>query len=39
MLIYTGLHSSLWLEAIAAACYITNRLLTTALEGKTSYEV
>ena len=38
MLIHAGLPSSLWPEAIAAACYITNRLPTTALEGKTPYE-
>ena len=38
MLIHAGLPSSLWPEAIAAACYITNRLPTKALDGKTPYE-
>lgn len=38
MLIHTGLLSSLWPEAIAAACYITNRLPTKALNEKTPYK-
>lgn len=38
MLIHAGLPSSLWPEAIAAACYITNRLRTKALDGKTHYQ-
>ncbi len=37
MLIHAGLPSSLWPEAISAACYITNRLPTKALDGKTPY--
>lgn len=39
MLIHAGLLSSLWQEAIVAACYITNRLPTKVLVGKTPYEV
>ncbi len=38
MLIHAGLPSSLWPEAIAAACYITHRFPTKALGGKTPYE-
>ncbi len=38
MLIHAGLPSSLWPEAIAEACYITNRLPIKALNGKTPYE-
>lgn len=38
MLIHAGLPSSLWPEVIAAACYITNRLPTKALDSKTPYE-
>ncbi len=38
MLIHAGLPQSLLPEAIAAACYITNRLRTKALDGKTPYK-
>ena len=38
MLIHANLPHRLWPEAIAAACYITNRLPTKALEKKTPYE-
>ena len=38
MLINAGLPAKLWPEALSAACYITNRLPTKALQGKTPYE-
>ncbi len=38
MLIHAGLPSTIWPEAIVAACYITNRLPTKALDGKTFYD-
>lgn len=38
MLIYAGLSAKLWPEALSAACYITNRLPTKALHGKTPYK-
>ena len=38
MLIHAGLPSNFWPEAIAATYYITNCLLTKALNGKTPYE-
>ena len=38
MLINAGLPAKLWLEALSAACYITNRLPTKALQGKAPFE-
>ena len=38
MLINVGLPAKLWLKALSAACYITNRLLIKALQRNTSYE-
>ncbi len=38
MLIVADLPAELWLEALSAACYITNRFPTKALQGKTPYE-
>ena len=38
MLIHAGLSSKLWPKALLTACYITNRLSTKALEGKTPFE-
>ena len=38
MLIHAGLPSKLWPETLLTACYITNRLLTKAFEGKTPFE-
>ena len=39
MLIYTGLLSKLWPEALSIAYYITNRLPTKALQGKMLFDV
>lgn len=39
IMIHAGLPPKLWPEAITAACYLTNRLPTKALGGKTPYEV
>lgn len=38
MLIHANLPHRLWPEAISAACYITNRLPTKALDGMTPYK-
>lgn len=38
MLIHANLPHRLWPEVISAACYITNRLPTKALDGKTLFE-
>ena len=38
MLIHAGLASKLWLAPLLIACYITNRLLTKALEQKTPFK-
>lgn len=38
MMIHANLPHSLWPEAISAACYITNRLPTKALNGLTPHE-
>ena len=38
MMIHTKLPHHLWPKVISAACYITNRLPTKALDGKTPYE-
>ena len=38
MLIHAGLPSKLWPEAFSTAYYITNRLPTKALQGKTPFE-
>ena len=38
MLIHAGLPSKLWPKTLSTPCYITNRLLTKALERKTLFE-
>ena len=38
MLIQAGSPSKIWPEALSAACYITNRLITKALQGQIPYE-